>query len=165
MELELTFCHFIVGSWSGLLRQWTCHSYLNLLSKVTWVVNGITRAAPAYFLTTFVITFGEIFLKYHWNVFEKVFKKFFKKIKKFLHIILLRSMLKYWQKNHLILFFKSIYKSFYCLKNNLQCLMSAFVYFLLIGLISNYLTCPHDILKIQWYKKILQFQHQIKLLF
>jgi hypothetical protein len=41
--------------------------------------------------------------------------------------------------------------------------MNDFVNFLLIGLISNYFTYSHDILKIQQYKKILQFQHQIKL--
>jgi hypothetical protein len=45
----------------------------------------------------------------------------------------------------------------------LQCLMSVFVKFLLIGLNSNYFSCSHDILKIQLYKQILQFQHQIKL--
>jgi hypothetical protein len=47
----------------------------------------------------------------------------------------------------------------------LQCLISAFVNFLLIGLISNQFTCSHDILKIKLYKQILQFQHQIKLQF
>jgi peptidoglycan/LPS O-acetylase OafA/YrhL len=33
-------------------------------------VNRITRATPAYFLTIFMIAFGEIFLKYFWNIFE-----------------------------------------------------------------------------------------------
>ncbi len=41
--------------------------------------------------------------------------------------------------------------------------MNVFVDFLLIKLISNEFTCFHDILKIQLYKQILQFQHQIKL--
>jgi hypothetical protein len=41
--------------------------------------------------------------------------------------------------------------------------MNVFVDFLLIGLISNQFTCSHDILKIQPYKKILQFQHQNKI--
>ncbi len=44
-----------------------------------------------------------------------------------------------------------------------QCLMNVFVDFLRIGLISNQFTCSHDILKIQLYKQVLQFQHQIKL--
>jgi hypothetical protein len=43
--------------------------------------------------------------------------------------------------------------------------MNVFIDFLLIGLISNEFTCSHDILNIQLYKQILQFQHQIKLRF
>jgi hypothetical protein len=35
--------------------------------------NGITRATLACFLTIFVIAFGETFLDYFWNIFEKVF--------------------------------------------------------------------------------------------
>jgi hypothetical protein len=38
--------------------------------------NGITQATPTYFLTTFVIAFGEIFLEYFWNIFEKIFLNF-----------------------------------------------------------------------------------------
>jgi hypothetical protein len=41
--------------------------------------------------------------------------------------------------------------------------MNDFFNFLLSGLISNYFTCSHDILKIQLYKQTLKFQHQIKL--
>jgi hypothetical protein len=45
-----------------------------------------------------------------------------------------------------------------------QCLMIAFVKFLLIQLISNSFTYSHDIIiKIQLYKQFLQFQQQIKL--
>jgi hypothetical protein len=33
--------------------------------------NGITQATPTCFLITFVIVFGEIFLKYFWNILEK----------------------------------------------------------------------------------------------
>jgi hypothetical protein len=40
--------------------------------------NGITQATPTCFSIAFVIAFGEIFLKYSWNVFEKVFEKIFK---------------------------------------------------------------------------------------
>jgi hypothetical protein len=39
----------------------------------------------------------------------------------------------------------------------LQCLMSVFVNFLFIGLISNQFTCSLDILKIQLYKKNYNF--------
>jgi hypothetical protein len=35
----------------------------------------ITQATPTYLFIAFVTTFGEIFLKYSWNVFGKVFKK------------------------------------------------------------------------------------------
>jgi len=35
--------------------------------------NGITQITPTNFLTAFVTTFGDIFLKYSWNIFEKVF--------------------------------------------------------------------------------------------
>jgi hypothetical protein len=35
----------------------------------------VRQATTANFLSTFVITFGEIFLKYYWNIPENVFKK------------------------------------------------------------------------------------------
>ncbi len=41
--------------------------------------------------------------------------------------------------------------------------MSVFVKSLLIELNSNYFSYSHDILKVQIYEQILQFQHQIKL--
>jgi hypothetical protein len=44
-------------------------------SKATMGANKITRITPAHFFIAFVITPGEIFLKYFWNILEKVFKK------------------------------------------------------------------------------------------
>jgi hypothetical protein len=41
--------------------------------------------------------------------------------------------------------------------------MSVFDIFLFIRLISNLFTCSHDILKINLYKQILQFQHCVKI--
>jgi hypothetical protein len=40
--------------------------------------NGLTQATPICFLTIFVTTFGEIFIEYSWNIFEKVFEQIFK---------------------------------------------------------------------------------------
>jgi hypothetical protein len=48
------------------------------LTKKPMGANKITRTTPACFLTTFVTTFEEIFLKYSWNILEKMFKKSFK---------------------------------------------------------------------------------------
>ncbi len=59
--------------------------------------------------------------------------------------------------------FKSFYKYFYYLKTSVIVFNECFCYVLFIGLISNQFTCSLDILKIQLYKKILQFQYQIKL--
>jgi hypothetical protein len=59
--------------------------------------NGITQATPTYFLTTFVIDFWEIFLEYSWIILGKAFN-FFLETKLFFHNILLRFMLKFWQK-------------------------------------------------------------------
>jgi hypothetical protein len=69
----------------------------NLDKKTLVGANRITQATPANFLTTFVTTLWEIFLKYSRNTLEKLFEKklFFKN-----HIILLRFMLKFWPKNH-----------------------------------------------------------------
>jgi hypothetical protein len=62
--------------------------------------------------------------------------------------------------------FKSIYKSFYYLKTNVtmtnEFLCYFFIYWITFKLIHMF-PCSHDILKIQLYKQILQFQHQIKL--
>jgi hypothetical protein len=71
-------------------------------------------------------------------------------------------MLKIWGKMLFSKQFKSIYKSFYYLKVIVTFLMSVFVNFLFIGLISILFTCSHNILKIQLHKQNLQFQHQIK---
>jgi hypothetical protein len=35
--------------------------------------NGIIQITLACFLTTFVTTFGEIFLEYSWNILGKIF--------------------------------------------------------------------------------------------
>jgi hypothetical protein len=72
-------------------------------------------------------------------------------------------MLKIWQKMSFSKTLKSTYKSFIAQKQMSQCLMSAFVDLLFIGLISDWFTCSHDRLKIKLYKQILQFQHQLKL--
>jgi hypothetical protein len=55
--------------------------------------NKITQATPTYFFIAFVIAFWEIFFKY----FSKIFKIYIFLILKN-HIILLRFMLKNWQK-------------------------------------------------------------------
>jgi hypothetical protein len=77
------------------------YTYTNLKNvKIETPIKGanrITQATPTYFLTTFVIAFREIFLEYSWIILEKAFN-FFLKILIFFHNILLRFMLKYWQK-------------------------------------------------------------------
>jgi len=66
-------------------------------------------------------------------------------------------MLKISQKMSFKKKIKSFYKSFYYFKASVIVFNEFFVNFLFIGLVSNYFTCSHDILKIQLYKQILQF--------
>jgi hypothetical protein len=96
----------------------------------------------------------------------KILLKFFSKkslIFFFNHTIFLRFVLNFLQNLLFSKKLKSIYKSFYNLKSNIIVFNECFCYFLFIGLISNQFTYSHDILKIQLYNQILQFQHQIKL--
>jgi glucose-6-phosphate-specific signal transduction histidine kinase len=79
--------------------------------------NEITQATPTYFLTVFVIAFGEIFLEYSWNILEKSLKKCFI-LKKNLHTISLKFMLKIWENMSLSKKLKFIYKFFLCLKSS-----------------------------------------------
>jgi hypothetical protein len=44
------------------------------IMKCMMGANGITQATLTCFLTAFVTSFGEIFLKYYWNIFENFFK-------------------------------------------------------------------------------------------
>jgi hypothetical protein len=43
--------------------------------KLFWGANMITRLTLACILTAFVISYGEIFLEYSYNILEKVFEK------------------------------------------------------------------------------------------
>jgi hypothetical protein len=80
-----------------------------------------------------------------------------------LHNILLRFMFKKLQNMSFSKKIKSINKSFHCLQTSITLFNECFCYFLFIELISKQFTCSYDILKKQQYKKILQFQHKIKL--
>jgi hypothetical protein len=63
---------------STRLFQHNTNFGMQLTLKITWKctykalgANKITQATPACFLIAFVTTFGKIFKKYSWNIFEK----------------------------------------------------------------------------------------------
>jgi len=74
----------------------------------------------------------DYFCDWFWgNILEKIFEKIFNFFKKNLQIILIRFMLKIWQKMSFSKKLKSIYKSSYCLKTNVTVFNEFFCYFLI----------------------------------